>query len=212
VPTLDLAEEDVRHGGPVELERIAHILEVVRDGHSAEHRGELEDRRAAETGDVRALQWGVGGAEVHGLLLELLDPPTGADGLVVDLGAGLHALEGLEPVLVHRVGEGRPRASHRDALERAGSTAVPTTPARCGVAVARTRGTDDRKRREGRHHRPLALPTHRSSSLHLAPPDERTGERPGEGAPAVLPSSTCRSCPSSGLTLVSLVVRPLARG
>src|SRR5439155_25771209 len=84
---------------------------------------------------------------------ELLDPTPRADRLVVDLRARLDLLEVLEPLLVDRIGEGRPGAGQCRSLEPPA-----TRPAAAGAAAARDRDERDRKRERPRSREPPCLP------------------------------------------------------
>ena len=64
---------------------------------------------AVHRGDLGLVHRAVGGAEVHGALGELADAAAGADGLIVDLDAGLLVV-GVEPLGVDRIRERSPGA------------------------------------------------------------------------------------------------------
>ena len=103
VPVLDLAEEDLGERRAVEHELARLDAVEVDDRHdAAHHRRELDEAVLVE---LLALQRRVGGAEGHGLGLDLLDAAARADRLIVQADAGL-LLIGVRPLGVDRIGEG----------------------------------------------------------------------------------------------------------
>src|SRR5205823_12296752 len=102
------------------------------------------DGGAGEGLDLVGLQRRVGAAEVDRLVGERVDPTPRADRLIVDLRARLDLLEVLEPLLIDRIGEGRPGAGKGNALE---------PPARPAAAAARITACD-RHERDGERERP----------------------------------------------------------
>ena len=85
------------------------VRQVVGEDDRAEHGGDVQDLGAAGRlgrGDLLVLHGGVGSAEVHGQLGELLDTAAGADALVVDLDVGIGGLELTDPLDVERFREG----------------------------------------------------------------------------------------------------------
>ena len=108
VPLLDLAEEDVGDRRAVELEALVDPVDVVGDGHRAEH-GRDVDGVALLLGGVLllGLHRRVGGAEVDGARRELGDAAARADRLVVDRGAR-RVLEARGPLGVDRRGKVAP--------------------------------------------------------------------------------------------------------
>ena len=104
VPAGDAAHEDLHQHVPVELEPgLTQRRKVVGHDHGAEH-GRQMQHVAVDGGDLRLVHRPVGGAEVHRALGELADAAAGADGLVVDLHAGLLVV-GVEPLRIDRIGE-----------------------------------------------------------------------------------------------------------
>src|SRR3954453_3910806 len=141
VPLLDLAEEDVSDGLAVELEALLDAVDVVRDGHRAEHRRHVDGVAALLLGrrDLVVLHRRVGGPEVHGAGAELRDAAAGADGLVVDRRA-VRLLEAGGPLLVDRRRERGAgtidRAAGLGRAARAGARAARATGARVAVVAA----------------------------------------------------------------------------
>ena len=109
VPVRDHAAVDVGEdrAGQLDLAR--------RDARQVHHRHDAADHGRellqAVGGQVVRLQRLVGGAEIDGVGLDLLDAAAGADRLVVQLLAG-RGLIGLGPLRVDRRGEGRARAGN----------------------------------------------------------------------------------------------------
>ncbi len=104
VPVGDLAEVDLGERRAVEHD-VARLHAVeIDDRHDAAH----HHRPLRETGfvEVLGLQRRVGGAEGHGLGLDLLDAAARADRLIVEAVAGL-LLIGVRPFGVDREREGR---------------------------------------------------------------------------------------------------------
>ena len=79
----------------------------------ARHGGQVEELAALRLGEVLVAHRAVGGAEIHGLLADLLLAAAGADGLVVDLDGGIDLAVGVEPLGVEWVREGRACAVDR---------------------------------------------------------------------------------------------------
>jgi hypothetical protein len=91
MPSLPRAQRVVRHAGQV------------HDEHDrAHHRRELQQVALAQ---LRLRQGGVGGAEIHRAVGDLVDAAAGADALVVQLDAGALARR-LAPTLIDRTGKG----------------------------------------------------------------------------------------------------------
>src|SRR5262245_35110456 len=104
VPRPDLAEKDPGGGGSIEDELGAlDALDVDHHGDAAHDGRELHESVGVQVGGA---QGHVGGAEGHLLALDLPDPLTRADRLIVDGDAALF-LVGLGPFRVDRVREGR---------------------------------------------------------------------------------------------------------
>jgi hypothetical protein len=106
VPALDLAHEDLGEGRPVEGEVAGLDAFQVHDRDDpAHHHRELD-----QTGLFQVLpgERSVGGAEGHGLGLDLLDAAAGADRLIVETNASLFLIR-IRPLGIDRIGEGRPR-------------------------------------------------------------------------------------------------------
>ncbi len=103
VPRLDLAEEDLGQGRPVdgELARL-DALDVHHRHDAADHGGKLRETVCLEIG---WLERHVGGAEGHLLILDLPDPLARTDRLVVHRDAG-RFLVGLGPFGIDRIGKG----------------------------------------------------------------------------------------------------------
>src|SRR4051794_37841317 len=139
VPLLDLAEEDVSDGLAVELEALLDAVDVVRDGHRAEHRRHVDGVAALLLGrrDLVVLHRRVGGPEVHGAGAELRDAAARADGLVVDRRA-VRLLEAGGPLLVDRRRERGAGTIDRAAGlgHAAGARAARATGARVAVVAA----------------------------------------------------------------------------
>src|SRR6476660_8146083 len=153
VPLGDVPEEDVGDGLAVELQAAVDTLHVVGEDDGAECGGELDVVLVRQVPDLIALQRHVGCPEIHGLGRELLDPASGPDRLIVDLGVRLLLEEGLGPQLVQRLGEGRAGAVERGALETA---RAPAGGARTGVVAARPRHQGHgRSRDHGGSHDPV---------------------------------------------------------
>ena len=103
VPLGDLAQVDVGEDGAGELELAGRDpLDVHHRHHAAHDHRELHQAGLVQLGGLERL---VGGAEVDGLGLDLLDAAAGADRLVVHADAGL-GLVGVRPLGVDRVREG----------------------------------------------------------------------------------------------------------
>ena len=115
IPLLDVADEDRRQRLAVQHQLArGDAFEIHHRNHAADDRRELDQAGFVQLFDRQRL---VGGAESHGLRLDLLDPAAGADRLVVQPGAGF-LLVGIGPLGGDRVEEGR--ASTGDVLVACG--------------------------------------------------------------------------------------------
>jgi len=107
VPLLDVAQEDLGERRPVDHE-VARLdaVEVHDRNDAAHHHRELRETRLVE---LLARQRRVGGAESHGLGLDLLDAAARTDRLVVEADAGLFLVR-IRPLGIDRIGERGPCA------------------------------------------------------------------------------------------------------
>src|SRR6266851_318649 len=107
VPLGDLAEVDVGDDVAGEIEVLADAREVVHRDNRAEDGGDVH-RLDLRTVDLLIAHGAIGGAEVNDTLGDLADTAAGADGLVVDLHAGVLLAVFAEPLGVDGVWKGGP--------------------------------------------------------------------------------------------------------
>jgi hypothetical protein len=131
IPGFDLAHEDLCECRAVDDE-VAGLDSVdVHHRHDpAHHHRELNETTLVE---LLARQRRVGGAEGHGLGLDLLDAAAGTDRLVVQPDIGL-LLIGIGPFRINRIGEGR--AGARDVEGESGCNR------RCGDKTGSRQGAE----------------------------------------------------------------------
>src|SRR5690242_997005 len=103
VPGLDLTEKDFGQGRSVKVDFAGlDALEIDHGDDPTHDHWELNETILVQSG---ALERHVGCAERHGLVLNLLDPAAGPDGLVIEADAGLLFVR-IRPFCIDGIGKG----------------------------------------------------------------------------------------------------------
>src|SRR5581483_2312311 len=137
LPVLDFSHVDSRQRGPAQLQRALQFGKVVSDAHRSGAFRDLDHGRHFL--QLLVIECSIRGSEIHQSLLKLLNASPAADGLIVDLHAGMAALEPGNPPRHRRIDERAAGSNDAALIGSLWQIAVPGTRAgfRPGTATCR---------------------------------------------------------------------------